>query len=94
MNRRVELWNDKKIASTLTVYGTIRTAVGRNIWIKISKKNLCEEAYKTSVAFLNSIRCSTGSQCNFLSTGVILVYRLVFDTILVVLFGCTVIDID
>ena len=35
MNRRVELWNDKEIATTLTAPGTIRTAVGRKIWSKI-----------------------------------------------------------
>ena len=34
MNRRVELWNDKEIATTLTVPGNIRTAVGRKIWSK------------------------------------------------------------
>ena len=38
MNRRVELWNDKKITTTLTAPGTIRTAVGRKIWSKIPRK--------------------------------------------------------
>ena len=28
INRRVELWNDKEIATTLTAPGTIRTVVG------------------------------------------------------------------
>ena len=38
MNRRVELSNDKEISTTLTAPGTIRTAVGRNILSKISRK--------------------------------------------------------
>ena len=38
VNRRVELWNDKEIVVTLTVPGTIRTAVGRKIWSKIPRK--------------------------------------------------------
>ena len=38
MNRRVKLWNDKEIATTLTTPGTIRTAVGRQIWSKIPRK--------------------------------------------------------
>ena len=29
MNRKVELWNDKEIATTLAAPGTITTAVGR-----------------------------------------------------------------
>ena len=28
MNRRIALWNDKEIATTLTAIGTVRTAVG------------------------------------------------------------------
>ena len=31
MNRKVKLWNDKDIATTLTVPGTIRTGVGRKV---------------------------------------------------------------
>ena len=46
----------------------------QNTW-----ENLCEDTY-------NTVCCSTGSQCSFFSTGVILVYRLVFDTILAALF--------
>ena len=38
MNRRVKLWNDKAIATTLTVPGIIRTAVGRKIWSKVPWK--------------------------------------------------------
>ena len=38
MNRRVELWNDKEIANTLTAPGIMRTAVGRKIWSKIPRK--------------------------------------------------------
>ena len=58
----VELWNDKEIATTLTAPGTERTAVGGKIWIKIPSKT-CEE---TSLAVLNTMRSSTGSQkgCN------------------------------
>ena len=35
MNRRIALWNDKEIATTLTVPGT---AVGQEIWSKIPRK--------------------------------------------------------
>ena len=44
MNRRVELWNDKEITTTLTTPGTVRTTVERkkdmeqNTW-----ENQCEE---------------------------------------------------
>ena len=38
MNRRIALWNDKEIATTLTAPGTIRTAVGRKIWSNIPGK--------------------------------------------------------
>ena len=38
MSRREELWNDKEIATTLTVSGTIRTAVGKKTWSKIPGK--------------------------------------------------------
>ena len=38
MNKRVKLWNDKEIATTLTAPGTIRTAVGRKIWSKVHRK--------------------------------------------------------
>ena len=38
MNIRTKLWNEKEITTTLTVLGTIRTAVGRNIWSKIPWK--------------------------------------------------------
>ena len=38
MNRRVELWNDKEIATTLNAPGTITTAVGRKIWSKIPRE--------------------------------------------------------
>ena len=38
MNRRVELWNDKEIATTLVEPGAIQTAVGRKIWRKIPRK--------------------------------------------------------
>ena len=35
MDRGLELWNNKVITTTLTVSGTVRTAVGRDIWSKI-----------------------------------------------------------
>ena len=38
MNRRVQLWNYKEIATTLAELGAIRTAVGRKIWSKIPRK--------------------------------------------------------
>ena len=38
MNRRVELWNDKEIATTLAAPGAERSAVGRKIWSKITRK--------------------------------------------------------
>ena len=79
MNRRVELWNGKEIATTLTVPGAVRTGVGRKIWSKIPMKTCVKK-------LVNTMRCSTGSQCNFLSTGVLLVYRLALDTFLAALF--------
>ena len=87
MNRRVELSNDKKIATTLTVPGTIRTAVGRKIWSKIPRKTCVKKLVNKCGCALNTMHCSTRSQCNFISTGLILVYQLVFDTILAALFG-------
>ena len=81
MNRRAKLWNDKEITTTLTVPGTIRTAVGRKRWSKIPGKT-CVKILKISVAVLNTVCCSTGSQCSFFSTGAILV----FYTILAALF--------
>ena len=38
MNRGLELWNGKEITTTLTVSGTVRTAVERDIWSKILGK--------------------------------------------------------
>ena len=38
MNRRVELWNDKEIATNLAVLGAIRTVAGRKKWSKIPRK--------------------------------------------------------
>ena len=38
MNRRVELWHDKEITTTLAAPGTIRIDVGRKIWSKIPRK--------------------------------------------------------
>ena len=38
MDRRLKLWNHKEITTILTAPGTVRTAVGRDIWSKIFKK--------------------------------------------------------
>ena len=72
MNRGSELWNKKEITTALTVPGTVRTAVGRDIWSKIPGKTSVKKLVNKG-AVLKTERCSTGSQCNFLSTGVILV---------------------
>ena len=85
MNGGAELWNDKEITTTLTAPGGIRTAVGGNIWSKIPGK-ACVKILINKCGVLNTVRCSTGSQCSFFSTGVILVFQLVFDTILAALF--------
>ena len=58
MNRRVELWNDKEIATTLAVLGAVRTGVGRKIWSKIPQENLCVETCK-------QVWLSSGSQGSF-----------------------------
>ena len=84
MKRRVEFCNGKEITITLTTPGTIRTVVGRKIWSKIPRKTCVKKL--VNKCGLNTVHCSTGSQCNFLSTGVILVYPLVFDVILAALF--------
>ena len=57
----------------------VRTAVGR--WCKMLGK-ISVKKMQASVAVLKTKQCLTGSQCNFLSTGVTLVYLLVFDIIL------------
>ena len=85
MNGGAELWNDKEITTTLTAPGAIRTAVGGKVWSKIPGK-ACVKILINKCGRLQTLRCSTGSQCSFFSTGVILVYRLVFDTILAALF--------
>ena len=38
INRRLEMWNDKEIATTLTAAGTVSPAVERKIWSKIPRK--------------------------------------------------------
>ena len=38
MDRGLVLWNHKEITTTLIVPGTVRTAVGRHMWIKILGK--------------------------------------------------------
>ena len=43
MNRRVELWNDKEIATTLAAPGSVRTGLGRKLWSKISRKTCVQK---------------------------------------------------
>ena len=81
----MKLGNDKEITTTLTAPGTVGTVVGRDVWSKIVGKTSVEK-FNSRVAVLKTERSSTGSQCSFLRTGVILVYLLVFDTILAALF--------
>ena len=44
MNRRVELWNDKEIATTLAAPGAVRTGVGD--MEQNTLENLCVETCK------------------------------------------------
>ena len=62
MNRREELWNDKEITSTLTVPGTIRTAVGRDIWSKILGENQCEETCIVTNVSDKAKRCTCSAE--------------------------------
>ena len=71
INRRVELWNDKAFAATLP--GTIRTPVGRTIWSKIPRKT-CVKKLLNKSGCLKHHALFNKSQCNFFSTGVILMY--------------------
>ena len=85
MNRRVELWNDKEIATTLNAPSTIKTAVGRNIWSKIPRKT-CVKTLINNCGCLKHCALFNRKPMQFLkSTGVILVYQLVFDAILAAL---------
>ena len=43
MNRWVELWNDKEIATTLAAPCAIRTAVGRKIWSIIPRNTFIKK---------------------------------------------------
>ena len=85
MNRRVELWNDKEITTTLTVPGTIRTAVERKIRCKIPRKT-CVKKLANKCGCLNHRALFNRKPRSYAGvyTGV--------DTILAALFfGCTVI---
>ena len=82
MNRRVKIWNDKEIASTLTVSGTVTTAVGIKILSNVPRKT----CVKILINKCGCLKHYVLFKCNFFSTGVILLYRLVFDTILAALF--------
>ena len=65
MNRRVELWNEKKIDTTLTEPGTIRTAVGRKIWSKIPRKT-CVRKRKNTCGCLKHCARFNRKQMQFL----------------------------
>ena len=64
---------------------SVKSAVGRDIWSKILEKTV-GKYFQTRLAVLKPEQCSTGSQCNFIRTCVILVYLLVFDMIQAALF--------
>ena len=61
MNRGLELWNDKEITTTLTAPGTVRTAVGRDIWSKILGKTSVKKPVNKGDCFKTE-RCLTESQ--------------------------------
>ena len=46
IDRGLELWNHKEITTTLTVCGTVRTAVGRDILSKILGKTSVKKLVK------------------------------------------------
>ena len=79
INRRVELWNNKEIATTLAAPST----VGRKICNKIPRKN-CVKKLANKYGCLKHHALFYRKPMK--STGVILVYRLVLDTILAALF--------
>ena len=64
MNRSVELWNDKEIATTLTVPGTIRTAVERKIWNKIPRKTCVKKLINKCGCFKH---CAVQQEANAIS---------------------------
>ena len=64
---------------------TVKTAVRRGIWSKILGKNSVKKLVNKG-GCLKTVLCSPESHCNFLSIGVILVYLLFYDVILVALF--------
>ena len=84
MNRRVELWNDKEIATTLAP-GAIWTAVGRKIWSKILRKT-CVKTLVNKCGCPEHHALFNRKPMQFLKhrsyTGV----RLVFGTIVAALF--------
>ena len=54
MDRGLELWTHKEITSTLTVPGTVRTAVGRDRWIRNTLESQYEETCKQGWLFLKT----------------------------------------
>ena len=81
----MKLWNHKEITTTLTTPGTVRTAVGRDIWSKILRKTSVKKLINKR-GYFKDLAMSNRKPIQFLSTGVILVYLLVFDMILAALF--------
>ena len=53
MNRGATLCNDKEISTTLTAPGTIRTAVGSEIWSKILGKTSMKKLLDRCGCFKN-----------------------------------------
>ena len=51
MNRGIELLNDKEITTTPTAPGTIRIAVGRDIWSKMFQKTSVKKPIKSVAVF-------------------------------------------
>ena len=76
----MELWNIKEITHTVTAPVTVRTEVGRDKWSRILKKTNVKKLVNKGGCFKD------WAMFNFLSTGVILLYLLVFDMILAALF--------
>ena len=73
MNRRVELWNDKEIVTTLAEPGTVTAAVGRKIWSKIPRKT-CVKKLFNKCGCLKHHALVNRKPVQFLKPGVILVY--------------------
>ena len=53
MNRALELWNHKEITITLSAPGTLRTALGRDIWSNILGKTSVKKLVNKCSCFKN-----------------------------------------